>query len=490
MRRATPERHHGPARCSPGLPGHRGSLTAWVAIVIRLLVLPLGLLMALAAAGDEARIRVDAAHHGFIDGSGHPFVPVGVSYYRPGTGWAPQLWKRFDAEATRQDFARLRSMGMTTVRVFITFGSFYTQPGHLDAAGLAVFDRLLDLADEAGLHVHPTGPEGWEGMPEWTQAIGDVFTDLGNEACLAAVEDFWRLFAARYRGRATIWAYDLRNEPVVAWETTSAQRGWSAWRASRGRQPVAVPSALAAPGAPAQAGDDDLLDYQHFREQVAETWVERQARAIRLADPSALVTLGLLQWSIPAQGMPARQYSGFRPALIARHLDFLELHYYPLATGVYRYQGEEAEAANLAVLEAMARECAKPGLPLVIAEFGWYGGGPLDEHGPPASEEHQARWCGQVVQVTRSLACGWLNWGMYDDPQATDVSRLTGLITVDGADKAWGRAFTALARQRAAGAAPFALPDRPDLPWDACCVRAEAGEAFRKAYLAAFLQHR
>lgn len=187
MRRATPERHHGPARCSPGLPGHRGSLTAWVAIVIRLLVLPLGLLMALAAAGDEARIRVDAAHHGFIDGSGHPFVPVGVSYYRPGTGWAPQLWKRFDAEATRQDFARLRSMGMTTVRVFITFGSFYTQPGHLDAAGLAVFDRLLDLADEAGLHVHPTGPEGWEGMPEWTQAIGDVFTDLGNEACLAAV---------------------------------------------------------------------------------------------------------------------------------------------------------------------------------------------------------------------------------------------------------------------------------------------------------------
>ena len=54
--------------------------------------------------------------------------------------------------------------------------------------------------------------------------------------------------------------------------------------------------------------------------------------------------------------------------ILAEHLDFLELHFYPLATGGYDYSGLAAETANLAVLEAMARECAKPGLPLVIAE--------------------------------------------------------------------------------------------------------------------------
>ena len=29
--------------------------------------------------------------------SNRPFMPIGVTYYRPGTGWAPQLWKKFDA---------------------------------------------------------------------------------------------------------------------------------------------------------------------------------------------------------------------------------------------------------------------------------------------------------------------------------------------------------------------------------------------------------
>ena len=83
----------------------------------------------------------------------------------------------------------------------------------------------------------------------------------------------------------------------------------------------------------------------------------------------------------------------------------------------------------------------KPGLPLVIAEFGWYGGGPLTPNGKPATEEQQSEWCRHLLEVTSPMACGWLNWGMYDHPQAKDVSKLTGLFTVDGKEKAWGRAF-------------------------------------------------
>jgi hypothetical protein len=255
---------------------------------------------------------------------------------------------------------------------------------------------------------------------------------------------------------------------------------WDAYRKEHGQAPVPAPDRKANPPAP------QLADYQRFRESLAEKWVARQAAAIRAADPDALVTVGLIQWSVPAQRIALEQYAAFRPSVIAKHLDFMELHFYPLAKGAYKYESAEAETVNLAVLESMARECAKPGLPLVIAEFGWYGGGPLDAGGPPATEEQQAQWCRRVVEVTEPMACGWVNWGMYDHPQARDVSRLTGLFTVDGKEKAWGRTFSELANRLRAAPPTYSLPNRPDLPWEACTAGGDEMEKFRQAYLAAF----
>ena len=430
-------------------------------------------------AGRLPKIHVDRTRHGFVAEGGRAFVPFGVSYYRPGTGWAPQLWKQFDAEATRRDFARLKEQGASVVRVFVSFGSFLSEPDRLDSVGLSKFDRLLDLADEAGLYVHPTGPDQWEGAPAWSRRL-----DGTGDRMLEALEGFWRMFAGRYRGRSTIWAYDLKNEPAVEWNSPGMTTRWEAWRKQHGQAPVPIPDTRSSAPSPA------LSDFQHFREHLAETWVARQARAIRAADPDALVTVGLIQWSIPAQRMSPRQYAAFRPAAIARYLDFMELHYYPLATGAYRYESDAAEQANLAVVESMAREASKPGLPLVIAEFGWYGGGPLDPGGPPATEEQQARWCRRLVEVTSPMACGWLNWGLYDHPQAGDVSRLTGLFTVDGKEKAWGRTFRDLARQLRTSPPAYVLPtDRPDLPWEDCIVSSDAMERFRKSYLEAFEAH-
>ncbi len=426
-----------------------------------------------------SKIRVNRKPHGFVDATGTSFMPFGVTYYRPGTGWAPQLWKQFDAEATRRDFARLKRQDANVVRVFISFGSFFTEPGKLNPEGLSKFDQLLDLADEAGLYVHPTGPDAWEGMPAWTKDL-NVFSNDANEPCLKALEDYWRLFAARYRGRNTIWAYDLRNEPHVAWDTPYLRMRWAAWRKEHRQDLAPVPDPSENPSAP------ELADYQRFRESIAEKWVARQSRAIHAADPDALVTVGLLQWSIPAQRMKIDQYTGFRPSVIAKHLDFMELHFYPLAAGVYDYGGPAAETANLAVLEAMARECAKPGLPLVIAEFGWYGGGPLAPNGKPATEEQQAEWCRHLLEVTSPMACGWLNWGMYDTPQAMDVSKLTGLFTVDGKEKAWGRTFRDVVQRFRANPPAYVIPHRPDLPWAACTASGDEMEKFRQAYLATF----
>src|SRR5512147_2049450 len=89
-------------------------------------------------AADQLLPKVKIAKDGrsFETEAGKPFVPFGVNYYRPGTGWAPQVWKQFDAEATRKDFERLKGLGGNCVRVFLTYHSFYSDPGVLNKEGL------------------------------------------------------------------------------------------------------------------------------------------------------------------------------------------------------------------------------------------------------------------------------------------------------------------------------------------------------------------
>ncbi len=443
------------------------------------------------------KIRVAPDGRGFVTSDGRPFVPFGVTYFRPGTGWAPQVWKQFDAEATRQDFAQLRKLGGNCVRVFLSLGSFYPEPGRLSEEGLAKFDRFLALAEAAGLYVHPTGPDHWEGLPAW--ARGDR---LADENVLRALEDFWRLFAARYRGRNVIFAYDLLNEPEVRWDTPAMREKWNVWLAraygSAEKQTAAWATTNVLWGAqPVPARDakpgPELLDFQHCREAVAVDWTRRQVAAIKGADPDALVTVGLIQWSIPVGIAGAWHYSAFRPEQQAPWLDFLEVHFYPLARGFYEYADDADEERNLAYLDCVVRAVARFRKPVVIAEFGWYGGGRLHIDGgrhPAATEAQQARWCRRVIETTTGLACGWLNWSLHDHPGAGDVTELIGLLTAEGREKAWGRAFHELSRRPPAPpATPTEPADRPRMDWDRLLTDAAARDAYRDQYGAWFHRH-
>ncbi len=443
------------------------------------------------------KVRIAPSGRTFVTEANKPFVPIGVNYYRPGTGWAPQLWKQFDAEATRRDFARLRELGANCVRVFVSFGSFYTKPGALDDDGLKKFDQFLAIAEEAGIYVHPTGPDHWETLPEWART--DHFA---NEAFLRSLEGFWKLFAARYRGRNVIFAYDLKNEPAVGWDSADMRSRWNAWLKQHYTSPADAAKAwgvdaatlnwgeVAVPPRKDVADSKLLLDYQYFRDDRADDWTRRQVTAIKAADPDALVTVGLLQSSVPAVGGGVH-WPAFRPSRQAKLLDFLEVHFYPNAGGLYDYAKPEGEQRNLASLESVVREVAAPGKPVVLAEFGWYGGGALrlrnGKTSAPGSEEQQARWCRRAVETTAGLACGWLNWGFYDHPQANDCSQLTGLLTVDGKLKAWGAEFQKLvARFGGHEIPPAKLGSRPALDWDRNITSAKAAQEFRDAYLSAF----
>lgn len=450
------------------------------------------------SAAPLARIRVSTDGRSLVQGKRRPFVPFGVTYYRPGTGWAPQVWRKFDPEATRQDFARMKELGINCVRVFLSYGSFYQERGVLAPEGLAKFDQLLAIAEAAGIYVHPTGPDHWEGPPQWHPvAVAEPIT-------VAAAEEFWRLFAARYRGRAVIFAYDLQNEPQVGWDKQRMLAPWNAWLQRRYSSAAQLQSAwdpatplqwgqVAVPDPTNSLGSRRLLDFQSFREDLADEWTRRQAAAIKAADPQALVTVGFLQTSVPSRVWSrVSDYAAFRPQRQARYLDFLEIHFYPLEHGAFEYRSEQEENANLAYLEGVVREVARAGKPVVLAEFGWYGGAqkPKFDRGthPAASEEQQARYLRRVVEVSKGFASGWLNWGLYDQPEATDCSEQTGLLTADGRMKAWGQAFQQLARglsgQRLRS--PKIGP-RPTLDWDACLTTTAASDTFRAAYLPLFL---
>ncbi len=437
------------------------------------------------------RVQVATNSQTLVTSDGMAFFPFGVNYFRPHTGWAPQVWKRFDAEAVRQDFARMKELGVNCVRVFLTFGSFLQQEGEISPEGLKRFDQFLDLAEEAGIYVHPTGPDHWEGLPDW--AKNDRIAD---ERVLQALETFWKAFALRYRDRNVLFAYDLLNEPEVGWNTPAMKPKWNEWVT---RKYGSLDKALERWGKHSQTGssqetpvpaasdavlDPHLLDYQLFREDLATDWTRRQVQAIKSVAPQALVTVGLIQWSVPALLPGVKHYSGFRPANLAPFLDFMEVHFYPLENGFYTYRPEDG-VRNLAYLESVVRNVAACGKPVILAEFGWYGGGKLTlENGkhPPASEEQQATWCRQAVESTAGYAVGWLNWGLYDHPEAGDVTQLTGLLSAKGAQKEWGREFSKLAQRLPTLAGHRPIQPRPALDWNRCITSTAEGNAFRQEY--------
>ena len=75
----------------------------------------------------------------------------------------------------------MKALGVNCVRVFLSHGSLFMEPNALAADGLAKFDRFLALAEEAGIYVHPTGPDHWEGLPGWAKGDRVVIDFLGKK---------------------------------------------------------------------------------------------------------------------------------------------------------------------------------------------------------------------------------------------------------------------------------------------------------------------
>ena len=249
------------------------------------------------------RIGIPAGATGFVElESGLPFVPWGFNYNMDRDGRLLESYWHTEWATVEADFREMAALGANVVRIHLQTGRIMAAGDTPDRAELAQLSRLLDLAERTGLRLDITGLGCYlkQDVPPWYDA-------LDEDARWAVQERFWEAVAATCATCTAVFCYDLMNEPVVA---AGTREDWLAG-AFGGQHFVQFINLR-------QAGRQ--------REEIAVGWTRRLAAAIRRHDEQALVTVGLVDWSLP---LPKRLYSGFDPKRIAPEVDFIAVHVYP-----------------------------------------------------------------------------------------------------------------------------------------------------------------
>lgn len=394
---------------------------------------------------DENFIRIADDAWTFEDAiSRTPFVPMGCNYYNARTGWPPQMWSRFDSKALQTDFERMQEIGINAIRVWLQWSSFMPERGKLSPRALDRLSALLLQAKARGIRVNLTGPDFWEGSPPWlapeiTKGTEHITSPLFQDAHA----EFWELLAGTVARDATVYAFDLANEPFVPWDNPRLRTLWNAWmkehHASR-KTPDPPPNRRL-------PGSRLLVDYQTFRENVACGWVKNTVKAIRNVNPHHLITVGLHQSSCPLEEVIPSRYTAFNPFLLKGCLDYIALHWYPfgnpLTASILPYDLRGNTGRSLSTFLANCRYCYV-GIPMVMEEFSYYGGGAPQFWGgvlPHRTLEEQALFSRRIVSTGNGSVGGWLNWPLQDTRESTDTSAFGGFYTAEGTLKPWGKSF-------------------------------------------------
>jgi hypothetical protein len=401
----------------------------------------------------------------FLDAAGRPVFVLGANYEGPADrAW--QMWEDglFDRDLIGQDFRRARAANLSVLRVFVQ------RPLANDvlAGKWSKLDRVLDLADRHGLRLILTFAD---------------YAEVGV-AKLAAVD---AAVAKRYRGRPTIFAYDLKNEPrfgdlalaeyppgvnaalqspslVAAVGETVPRERIGEYRASdQGRREI-----------PARLDDDRAWVYANvlaaYRQllQDAAAWARTNsstsARYSRAPDSAAWDPLKtamndtLAAWLAPRLAAlraadPDRPIAvGHVDSIIASlpvnaWLDYRALHLYPSGSSA-------GIKASLAVFDDVS--AAVPGKPMVVGEYG-FSNETVDEEQSAALEAEMAR------AIRDRGGAGALKWMLNDFPNgANPRENAFGMYRADGSPKPVVAAFRALGTMRPVTRAAASDGDTPD----------------------------
>jgi endo-1,4-beta-mannosidase len=156
---------------------------------------------------------------------------LGINYWPRRS--AMYMWERFDLGEIREDFARIRSLGLNVVRFFLMWEDFQPEQSRMDSAMLRRFDSVMAELAYARLQGMPTfftghmsgvnylprwaleegRPQGrfrtmGRGLREYPWGAGDFYCGPLLEACRLHV----RSVAERAHGHEALYLWDLGNE--------------------------------------------------------------------------------------------------------------------------------------------------------------------------------------------------------------------------------------------------------------------------------------
>jgi endo-1,4-beta-mannosidase len=326
-------------------------------------------------------------------------------------------WSRFDRDEVRRDLGRVAASGMDSVRLFLLWEAFQPSPEGVEHEMLARLVEVADIADAAGVRIMPTlftgHMSGVNWIPGWAlggsqrdarfrvlsggrvvaDGLRDWFTDddVGRAQALLAREA-----ATALAGHPALWAWDLGNEHSNC--VVPPDRG------------------------------------------LARRWLDRMAGAIRGADPSALVTIGLHMEDL-------EQDRRLGPRQAAEVCDLLTMHGYP----IYATWAEGPLDPHLVPFLACITRWLGAGAGVLFSEFGL----PTVEAGVAAGpgaagpalvlEAEAATYTAQALDGLRAAGCvGAMLWCYADyDPaiwaapplDEAPHERTFGLWRADGTPK-------------------------------------------------------
>ncbi len=383
-----------------------------------------------------------------------PSFIIGASYQGPATrAWRGDYWAwwandLFDRQMVNDDFARAAAAGLNTLRLFVQLELLRDIR---DDDNWSKLDTVLDLADQHGLRLILT-------LADYDERRLERLTRIDGA------------IAARYAGRKTILAYDLRNEPTF-WMLQSADYPDDkkpplfsrklmdrygeqaanhyvvAFRASDEGQrgPLAIPDRFseeeayvyhnnwilsyrlsqAATDWALQTGRSDLeyfgspegARWKPFLEALDATysaWLDPRLKAIRKADPKATITIGhhdALMAALPAN----------------RKLDVMSLHRY-VPPGLAGLADQQRQVQALRTLF--------PDKPVMMGEFGHRATEIGDE---AAAVEESATW----LHLLADGYAGGLKWMLNDTRDGTDTM---GMYRMDATPRPVAYAASMIAR--------------------------------------------
>lgn len=223
---------------------------------------------------------------------------LGVNYWPART--AMRWWTMFDPGEVRTDFERIADAAMDSVRIFCLWDDFQPDPMSVSHDMLERLITVANIADDAGLGLMPTlytgHMSGVNWIPGWalgSRMTGPRFRVVSGPTISRReircwftdrdVTDAQELLAGEsaraLAGHPALWAWDLGNE----------------------NSNCAVPPDRAS----------------------GRAWLDRMTTAIRSADDTASVTIGLHMEDLEHDRM-------IGPAEAAEACDFLTMHGYPI----------------------------------------------------------------------------------------------------------------------------------------------------------------